>query len=99
MLSKEAPDDVKDSLPKHNRRNGKGKRFKNPDDEDKMSAQLLVGATNGDHKRLKCGFCATSHQTSRCPSALIKTPDERWDMLIKRWGALACSNCLQPGSI
>ena len=38
VLSKEAPDDVKDGLPKHSTRNGRGKRFKNPDDEEKMSA-------------------------------------------------------------
>ena len=38
VLSKEAPDDVKDGLPKHSRRNGRGKRFKHPDDEEKMSA-------------------------------------------------------------
>ena len=36
VLSKEAPDDVKDGLPKHCRRNGRGKRFKNPDNEEKM---------------------------------------------------------------
>ena len=38
VLSKEAPDDVKDWLPKHSRRNGRGKRFKNLDNEEKMSA-------------------------------------------------------------
>ena len=42
---------------------------------------------------MKCGFCAKSHETSRCPSALIKTPDERWDMLMKRMGAPTCFNC------
>ena len=42
---------------------------------------------------------ALSHETSGCPTALIKTPDERWDMLMKRKGALTCFNCLQPGSI
>ena len=98
MLSKEASDDVKDGLPKHNRRNRKDKRFKNSDDEEKMSAQSLVGATDRDHKRLKWVF-AQSHETSRCPSALINTPDERWDMLMKRKGAPTCFNCLQPGSI
>ena len=39
MLSKEASDDVKDGLPNHSRKNGRGKRFKNLDDEEKMSAQ------------------------------------------------------------
>ena len=38
VLSKEAYDDVKDGLPKHNRRNGKGKRFNNPGDEENISA-------------------------------------------------------------
>ena len=99
VLSKEACDDVKDGLPKHNKRNGKGKRFNNPDDEENMSAQSLVGATDRDYKRLKCGFCAESHEKLRCPSALIKTPDERWDMLMKRKGAPTCFSCLQPGSI
>ena len=93
---KEPPDDVEDGLQKHSRRNGRGKRFKNPDDEEKMSAQLLVGAS--DYEKM-CGFCAKSHKTARCPSALIKTPDERWDMLMKREGAPTCFNCLQPGSI
>jgi len=60
VLSKEAPDDVKDGLPKHSRRNGSAKRFKNPDDEEKMSAQLLAGAADHDDKKLKCGFCAES---------------------------------------
>ena len=60
MLSKEAPDDVKDGLPKYSWRNGRGKRFKNPNDEEKMSAQSLVGASDRDHKRLKCGFCVES---------------------------------------
>ena len=83
VLSKEAPDYVKDELPKHSRRNGRGKRLKNLDDEEKMSAQSLVGAS----------------ETSRCSTALIKTPDERWDMLMKRKGAPTCFNCLQPGSI
>ena len=99
VLSKEVPDDVKDGLPKHSRRNGRAKRFKNPDDEEKMSAQSLVGASDHDYKKLKCGFCAKSHKTSRCPTALTKTPDERWDMLMKRKGAPTCFNCLQPGSI
>ena len=53
MLSK-APNNVKDGLPKQSRRNGRGKRFKNPDDEEKMSAQLLVGAS--DHKRWSVVF-------------------------------------------
>ena len=52
--SKEALDDVKDELPKHSRRNGKSEKFKNPDDEEKMSAQSLVGAS--DYKMMKCGF-------------------------------------------
>ena len=56
MLSKEDSDDVKDGLPKHNRRNGKDKRFKNSYDKEKMSAQSLVGATDRDHKRLKWVF-------------------------------------------
>ena len=99
VLSKEAPADVKDATLKYSRRNSRGKRFKNLDDAEKMSAQLLVGATDRDHKRLKCGFCAKSHETSRCPSALIKTPDERWDMLMKHKGAPTCFNSSQPGSI
>ena len=97
MLSKEAPEDATDGLPKHSMRNGRGKRFKNPADEEKMSAQLLVGAS--DYKKMKCDFCTKSHETSRCPTALVKTPDERWDMLMKRKGAPTCFNCLQPGSI
>ena len=97
VLSKETPDDVKDALPKHSRRNGRGKGFKNPDDKGKMSAQSLVGAS--DYKKMKCGFCAKSHETQKFPTALIKTPDERWDMLMKRKGAPTCFNCLQPGSI
>ena len=72
-------------------------RLKNLDDKEKMSAQSLVGAS--DYKKMKCGFCAKSHEKSRCPTALIKTPDERWDMLMKRKGAPTCFNCLQPGSI
>ena len=52
-----------------------GKRLKNLDDEEKMSAQSLVGAS--DYKKRKSGFWANSHETSRCPTALIKTPDER----------------------
>ena len=64
-----------------------------------MSAQPLVGATDRDHKRLKYGFCVKSHETSKCPSALIKTPDERRDILIKPKGAPTCFNCLKPGSI
>ena len=92
LLSEEALDDVKDGLPKHGRRNGRGKRSKNPDDEEKMSAQSLVGAS--DYKKMKCGFCAKSHETSRCPTALIKTPDERWDVLMKGKGAPTCINCL-----
>ena len=31
--------------------------------------------------------------------ALIKTLDERWDMLMKCKGAPTCFNGLQPGSI
>ena len=88
MLSKEDPNDVEDGLPKHSRRNSRGKIFKNPDDEEKMSAQSLVGAS--DYKKMKCGFCDKSHETSRCPAALIKTPDMRWNM--KRKGAPTCFN-------
>lgn len=33
VVSKEAPDDLKDALPKYGRRNSRGKRFKYPDDE------------------------------------------------------------------
>lgn len=36
MLSKEVFDDMKDGLLKYSRRNGRGKRFKNLDDEEKM---------------------------------------------------------------
>ena len=50
-------------------------------------------ASVDSHKKL------SNVQTSRCLSALIKTPDERWDMLMKRKGAPTCFNCLQPGSI
>jgi len=94
VLSKEAPDDLKDALPNYSRRNSRGKIFKYPDDEEKMSAQSLVGTIDRDHKRLKCGFCIISHETKSCPSALIKTPEERWDMLMKRKGAPTCFNCL-----
>ena len=92
-------DNLKDPLPKYSRRNSRGKRFKHPDDEEKMSAQSLDGTTDRDHQRLKCGLCTKSYETSRCPSALIKTPEERWDMLMKRKGAPTSFNCLQPGSI
>lgn len=47
VLSKEAPDGLKDALPKYGRRNSRGKRFKYPDDEEKMSAQSLIGITDG----------------------------------------------------
>ena len=45
---------MRDGLPKHSRRNGRGKRFKNPDDEEKMSAQSLVGAS--DYKKEEVWF-------------------------------------------
>ena len=38
-------------------RNSRGKKFKNPDDEEKMSAQSLVGVS--DYKKMKCAFCTT----------------------------------------
>ena len=97
VLSKEAPDDTKGSVPKHKRRNGRDRRSKNRDDEEKMSPQSLVGAS--DCKKMKCGFCAKGHETTKCPAALSKSPDERWDMLMTRKGAPTCFNCLQPGSV
>ena len=93
VLSKEAPDDTKGSLPKHKRRHDRVRRGK---DEENMSAQSLIGAS--ESKR-KCGFCGKNHETSKCPVALTKTSDERWEMLMKRKGAPTCFNCLQPGSI
>ena len=97
VLGKEAPDDTKGSLPKRKRRNGRDRRSKNPDDKEKMSAQSLVGASV--YKTMKCGFCAKGHETTKCPAALSKSPDERWDMLMTRKGAPTCVNCLQPGSV
>ena len=94
VLSKEAPDDTKGSLPKHKRRHYRVRRGK---DEENMSAQSLMGAS--ESKRMKCGFCGKNHETSKCPVALTKTSDERWEMLMKRKGAPTCFNCLQPGSI
>ena len=64
VLSKEAPDDTKGSVPKHKRRNGRDRRSKNRDDEEKMSAQSLVGAS--DCKKMKCGFCAKGRETTKC---------------------------------
>ena len=84
VLSKEAPDDTKGSVPKHKRRNGRDRRSKNRDDEEKMSAQSLVGAS--DCKKMKCGFCAKGHETTKCPAALSKSPYERWGMLMTRKG-------------
>ena len=49
VLGKEAPGDVNNGLPKHSRRNVRGKRFKNLDDEEKTLVQSLVGAS--DYKR------------------------------------------------
>lgn len=62
-----------------------------------MSAQSLPGAS--DYRNMKCGFCAKDHETTKCPAALSKSPEERWDMLMTRKGAPTCFNCLQPGSI
>ena len=92
VLSKEANEDQNSSLQKHRRRSGR-----RPGDEEDMSAASLMGAS--ENKKLKCGFCGKNHETTKCPAALSKTPEERWDMLMKRKGAPTCFNCLQPGSI
>ena len=90
VLSKEAPDDTKGAERRHDRvRRGK--------DEENMSAQSLMGAS--ESKRMKCGFCGKNQETSMCPTALTKTSEERWEMLMKRKGAPTCFKCLQPGSI
>ncbi|KAL9967287.1 hypothetical protein ACROYT_G025484 [Oculina patagonica] len=94
LTNKEAPDDTKGSLPKHKRRYDKGRKGK---DEENMSAQSLMGAS--ESKKMKCGFCEKNHESWKCPVALTKTTDERWEMLMKRKGAPTCFNCLQPGSI
>ena len=70
MLSKEAHNDIKSSSPKPRET---GSRI--PDNEECTSAQALVGSS--DFKKVKCGFCGKNHETIKCPSALIKTPDGR----------------------
>ena len=47
----------------------KGSRF--PDDEEYMSAQVLVSSS--DFKKVKCLFCGKSHETVKCAVALNKT--------------------------
>ena len=97
VLSKEAHYDMKSSSPKPRKRFGRETGSRIPDNEEYTSAQALVGSS--DFKKVKCGFCGKNHETIKCPSALNKTPDERWQMLMKRKGAPTCFNCLQPGSI
>ncbi|XP_015772515.1 PREDICTED: uncharacterized protein LOC107350789 [Acropora digitifera] len=97
VLSKEAHDDMKSSSPKPRKRFGRETGSRIPDNEEYTSAQALVGSS--DFKKVKCGFCGKNHETIKCPSALNKPPDERWQMLMKRKGAPTCFNCLQPGSI
>ncbi|XP_068693031.1 uncharacterized protein [Montipora foliosa] len=96
-LSKEAGDDTKSSSPEARKRFGREKGSRSPDDEEYTSAQALVGSS--DFKKVRCGFCGKNHETIKCPSALNKSPDERWQMLMRRKGAPTCFNCLQPGSI
>ena len=97
VLSKEAHDNIKSSSPKPTKRFGRETGSRIPDNEEYTSAQALVGSS--DFKNVKCGFCGKNHETFKCPSALNKTPDERWQMLMKRKGAPTCFNCLQPSSI
>ena len=97
VLSKEAHDDMKSSSPKPRKRFGRETGSRIPDNEEYTSSQALVRSS--DFKKVKCGFCGKNHETIKCPSALNKTPDERWQMLMKRKGAPTCFNCLQPGSI
>ena len=96
-LSKEAHDDTKSSSPKARKRFGREKGSRIPDDEEYTSAQALVGSF--DFKKVRCGFCGKNHETFKCPSALNESPDERWQMLMRRKGAPTSYNCLQPGSI
>ena len=92
MLSKEAHDDMKSSSPKPRKRFGRETGSRIPDNEEYTSVQALVGSS--DFKKVKCGFCGKNHETIKCPSALNKTPDERWQMLMKCKGAPTCFNCL-----
>ena len=64
VLGKEAPGDVNNGLPKHSRRNVRGKRFKNLDDEEKTLVQSLVGAS--DYKRWSMVFVL---RVMRCQGA------------------------------
>ena len=96
VLSKEAHDDMKSSSPKPRKRFGRETGSTIPDNEEYTSVQALVRSSN--FKKVKCGFCGKNHETIKCPSALNKTPDERWQMLMKRKAAPTCFNCLQPGS-
>ena len=96
--SKESHEDTKNSSPKLRPRKpfGREKRSKIPDDEKHISAQALVGSS--DYKKVKCGFCGKNHETVKCATALNKTPDERWEMLMKHKGSPTRFNCLQAGS-
>lgn len=96
VLSKKVHVDTTSSPPKPRRKFGRDKKSKSPDDEEHMSAQSLVGSS--DYKKMKCGFCSKNHETRKRPTALSKTPNERWDMLMKRKAAPTCFNCLQVGS-
>ena len=70
VLSKEAIEDQRSSLQKYRRRSSR-----RPGDEEDMSAASLMGAS--ENKKLKCGFCGKNHETTKCPAALSKTPEER----------------------
>ena len=98
MNSKESHEDTKNSSPKLRPRKpfGREKRSKIPDDEKHISAQALVGSS--DYKKVKCGFCGKNHETVKCARALNKTPDERWEMLMKHKGSPTRFNCLQARS-
>ena len=87
VLSKEAHDDMKSSSPKPRKRFGRETGSRIPDNEEYTSVQALVGSS--DFKKVKCGFCGKNHETIKCPSALNKTPDERWQMLMKRNALIA----------
>ena len=76
VLSKEAHDDIKSSSPKPRKQVCRETGSRIPDNEECTSAQALVGSS--EFKKVKCGFCGKNHETIKCPSALIKTPDERW---------------------
>ena len=46
VLGKEPPGDLNNGLPKHSRRNDRGKRFKDLDDQEKTFVQSLVDASD-----------------------------------------------------